>query len=50
MLFGLPIITWLFVVVGFLAAVVASLVFAKTYRSSSDEWGTIDDLIRRFRR
>lgn len=46
-MFGLPLLTALFVVGGFVAAVVLSVLFALRFSADDEEWATLDDLFRR---
>jgi hypothetical protein len=46
-MFGLPAVTALFVIGGFVAAVVLSVLFALRFSADDEEWATIDDLFRR---
>jgi hypothetical protein len=46
-MFGLPATTALFVVGGFVLAVVLSLVFALRFSADDESWTTIDDLFGR---
>lgn len=46
-MFGLPLVTALFVFGGFLAAVVLSIVFALRFSADDEEWSTLDDLFAR---
>ncbi|KID27950.1 hypothetical protein HQ32_04793 [Prauserella sp. Am3] len=48
-MFGLPWDTTLIVFGGFSIAVVLSVVFGLLFSTESDEWGTIDGLLSRFR-
>jgi hypothetical protein len=47
MMFGLPAVTALFVIGGFVLAVVLSIVFALRFSADREEWTTLDDLFRR---
>lgn len=47
MMFGLPVMTALFVVGGFVLAVAMCLVFALRFSADDESWTTIDDLFRR---
>ncbi len=48
-MFGLPTLTALFVVGGFLLAVVLSVVFALTFSADTEDWATLEDVFRRRR-
>lgn len=49
-MFGLPVLTAVFVFGGFGVAVVLSVVFALRFSADSEEWATLDQLGGRFRR
>jgi hypothetical protein len=46
-MFGLPAVTALFVIGGFVLAVVLSVVFALRFSADDEEWTTLDDVFRR---
>lgn len=48
--FGLPIITALFVFMGPLLALVLSVVFARSFRADTEEWGLLDGRAKRAER